>query len=756
MDFIRGLSLCTFVWIVLIYKAAVAVFTGPQDTSVLRGATTTLYCRNPDYTGPGVTFWSEGGDTFATEGGVFGSNTKYDNFDVITSSSTPTTQLDLQITNAQITDEGTYECEITPSRQAATLKVEIAGTVDGITIDGDSSGNPVILRATVESVLRCTARGFRPAVNLEWYKNNVQITTGVSEDAPTVNGDGTNDTSGTLTFTPTRQDNEAILECRTTGQVVAPAQKASLTLNVQYVPVVSVGYANEVITCSSDANPLATSKIILNGTQVVKEFTTSQGSHPFTTVDGCTVISCNATNTVGTGTAIFPEEICPGPPSTTKTSIQTTLPPVEATTGLPNSVGAVVGATVAAFVAGIAAASAIFYLLRRRQNQPTETRGSEKNSTREGSDYLNPDEPFQSASEVAKRSQDILMTNTSPAVVYESIQEDPNVSQASKATVYGNVGPDLAFPRDLVIIEKELGRGAFGKVLLGSAVGIEENGKRTMVAVKTLKGGASNEDKKELLEELDLMRKVGPHPNVVQLLGYCKEKDPVYVIVEYLAKGDLKKVLLSYRDKDRGTGYSNVPGLSKTLSRTLVKFARDVASGMAFLSSQKCVHRDLAARNVLVSDDLVCKVSDFGLARDVMNIRIYQRQSQGPLPMRWMALESLLDDVYTTESDVWSFGVLLWEIITLGARPYPMMTAQAAVRQLQKGYRMPKPQHCSNELYAMMCSCWQKIPQDRPTFQSLYQQLNNMLSEDKDYITFHKLDESIYEVTMIEASNEKV
>ncbi|XP_022109094.1 fibroblast growth factor receptor 3-like, partial [Acanthaster planci] len=91
---------------------------------------------------------------------------------------------------------------------------------------------------------------------------------------------------------------------------------------------------------------------------------------------------------------------------------------------------------------------------------------------------------------------------------------------------------------------------------------------------------------------------------------------------------------------------------------------------MSFISSQKCVHRDLAARNVLVSDDLVCKVSDFGLARDVMNIRIYQRESKGALPMRWMALESLLSDVYTTESDVWSFGVLLWEIITLGARPY--------------------------------------------------------------------------------------
>ncbi|XP_038062509.1 tyrosine-protein kinase receptor Tie-1-like [Patiria miniata] len=231
---------------------------------------------------------------------------------------------------------------------------------------------------------------------------------------------------------------------------------------------------------------------------------------------------------------------------------------------------------------------------------------------------------------------------------------------------------------------------------------------------------------------------------------------PVYLIVEYLAMGDLKKHLMEYRDKDPGTVYSNLPGLSKLLSRTLVKFARDVANGMAFISSQKCVHRDLAARNVLVGDDMVCKVSDFGLARDVMNTRIYQRESQGALPMRWMALESLLDDVYTTESDVWSFGILLWEIVTLGARPYPMMKTKAMVNQLQQGYRMPKPKNCKKQLYDMMCSCWQKTPQERPAFQSLYQQLDDMLSGNEDFITIHKLDESIYEMIVIEDTNEKL
>ncbi|XP_022109081.1 cell adhesion molecule 3-like [Acanthaster planci] len=381
--------LCCFALAVLSWVTD-AAFTGPQDTSALRGTTATLYCRNPDYTGPGLTQWSEG-VTFANEGGVFGSNAKYDNFGVITSSSTPTTQLDLQISNVQVSDEGTYECEITPNSAAATLKAEIEGNVDAVTIDGDSSGKPVILRATVESVLRCTARGFRPAVNLEWYKNDVHITTGVSEDAPTDNGDGTFDSSGTLTFTPTRQDNEAILECRTTGQMVAPAKTVSVTLNVQYVPVVSVRYDNKVITCSSDANPLATShKIILNGTNIVKEFTTSRGSHPFTPVDGCTVISCNATNTVGTGTATFPEEICPGyVEPTTKApskSPATTKSPPAAT----NS-GAVVGAVVGVFITGIIICGlTIFCWMRKRRERQKPTRG-QSTTGRDWKGYFKPD-----------------------------------------------------------------------------------------------------------------------------------------------------------------------------------------------------------------------------------------------------------------------------------------------------------------------------------------------------------------------------
>ncbi|XP_022089702.1 fibroblast growth factor receptor 3-like isoform X2 [Acanthaster planci] len=320
----------------------------------------------------------------------------------------------------------------------------------------------------------------------------------------------------------------------------------------------------------------------------------------------------------------------------------------------------------------------------------------------------------------------------------------------SVQVAYGNTGPDLSFSRDLVEIEGEIGRGTFGIVLLGTALGIEEVGKQSKVAIKTIKEGADRQAKMVLLEELDITKKIGSHPNIVRLLGYCIEADPIYIILEYLGKGDLKKVLMGFRNTNTNGRYANISGPSRSLSLRLLKFARDVADGMTFLASQKCIHRDLAARNVLVDDNMVCKVSDFGLARDVINIRVYRQGSKGPLPMRWMALESLLDDVYTIQSDVWSFGILMWEIVTLGARPYPhIMTAKDMVNQLSEGYRMSRPTNCNTQLYSIMRSCWHADPRLRPTFQEVLDKLEGLLTVEMGYVTIDDIDESIYDDTEI-------
>ncbi|XP_071806501.1 uncharacterized protein [Asterias amurensis] len=326
-----------------------------------------------------------------------------------------------------------------------------------------------------------------------------------------------------------------------------------------------------------------------------------------------------------------------------------------------------------------------------------------------------------------------------------------------KDVIYANLPTtQKAFPRHLLTISKELGHGAFGQVLLAEAKGLIEESSITVVAVKTLKDGAGSNEKKDIIQELELMRKIPNHGNVVKLLGFCIEKDPPYIIVEYLSRGNLKDLLKDSRSKG-GRVYGNLHGVSKSLtSRDLMKFANDVADGMAFLSSQQCIHRDLAARNILVAEDMTCKVSDFGLARDVIETRAYERQSEGKLPLRWMALESIIDDEYTTFSDIWSYGVLLWEIVTLGARPYPSMSAKMMINELQNGYRMPKPNHCEEELYKMMLNCW-KVEQDRrPTFKKIGNELHKLMNSGGECISIKAYQDIIYEVTVPDDKHERI
>ncbi|XP_071806621.1 uncharacterized protein [Asterias amurensis] len=729
-------------------------FNGPVDTTVKETDDVLLTCGSQS--GVAITFgaWSDEGGIFAAGETLLKTTGKYSNFELVADYETG--QYDLRINNAEYEDEGTYECQIgADPAKSAILTVEAQVTSVTITVNG-ASCSPVDVLAGEEQTLVCTAFGARPRVGIDWTNDGTSLSGDTETES--VNGDKTN-TISTLLYTPTRNDNGHQFRCVTTGQEAAIPQSQSVTLNVQFKPLVTISMTN--ILCSADANPVTGIQyvIFLNDTAQ-----TPGQSLLFNNADyGCTRVRCDVTNSVGTGTGYLPYELCPEPWATTyrPTTSRPTVPDcVCGSTG----VGIIIGALLGGIVIGAVIVSGTAVLMRRHCDIPIQRPDK---ATIDGDDghYEMSTEPSRNRQiplagpSVYKINPPDGPTNkmTKPAV-YESISENKMAagSKAPKDDTYGNVGPELSFSRDLIVIENEIGRGAFGRVLLGTAQGIMGDGNRTKVAIKTLKDGADGQAKTGLLQELDLMKKVGSHPHVVNLLGYCVEKDPIYVIVEYLSKGDLKNVLIGCRSEDTGTGYFNIHGISKSLSKTLIKFARDVASGMAFLSSQKCIHRDLAARNVLVSEDMVCKVADFGLARDVMNVRIYQRESEGVLPMRWMALESLLDDVYTTESDVWSFGILLWEIVTLGARPYRLMTAKTMVAQLREGYRMPKPRHCREELYSMMSSCWLQNPNKRPTFRSLFKQLEKSLTNEADYIKLGDLDENIYEVTKIGDGNEKL
>ncbi|KAM6185791.1 fibroblast growth factor receptor 2 isoform 3-T3 [Rhynchocyon petersi] len=299
--------------------------------------------------------------------------------------------------------------------------------------------------------------------------------------------------------------------------------------------------------------------------------------------------------------------------------------------------------------------------------------------------------------------------------------------------------PKWEFPRDKLTLGKPLGEGCFGQVVMAEAVGIDKEKPKeaVTVAVKMLKDDATEKDLSDLVSEMEMMKMIGKHKNIINLLGACTQDGPLYVIVEYASKGNLREYLRARRPPGMEYSYdiNRVPEEQMTF-KDLVSCTYQLARGMEYLASQKCIHRDLAARNVLVTENNVMKIADFGLARDINNIDYYKKTTNGRLPVKWMAPEALFDRVYTHQSDVWSFGVLMWEIFTLGGSPYPGIPVEELFKLLKEGHRMDKPANCTNELYMMMRDCWHAAPSQRPTFKQLVEDLDRILTltTNEDYL----------------------
>ncbi|XP_014364260.2 fibroblast growth factor receptor homolog 1 isoform X2 [Papilio machaon] len=288
---------------------------------------------------------------------------------------------------------------------------------------------------------------------------------------------------------------------------------------------------------------------------------------------------------------------------------------------------------------------------------------------------------------------------------------------------------DWEVPRESLSLGKILGEGEFGKVVKAECVGILKPGVQSVVAVKMLKEGHTDAEMMALVSEMEMMKMIGKHVNIINLLGCCTQDGPLYVIVEYAPNGNLREFLRNHRPGNRYESPTEDLKEKKTLTqKDLVSFSYQVARGMEYLASRRCIHRDLAARNVLVSDDCVLKIADFGLAKDVHSNDYYRKKTEGRLPVRWMAPESLYHKVFTTQTDVWSFGVLLWEIMTLGGTPYPTVPGQYMYQHLSAGHRMEKPPCCSLEIYMLMRECWSFSPGDRPSFTELVEDLDKILT----------------------------
>eukprot|EP00794_Sanderia_malayensis_P005560 gene5560-6245_t len=275
-----------------------------------------------------------------------------------------------------------------------------------------------------------------------------------------------------------------------------------------------------------------------------------------------------------------------------------------------------------------------------------------------------------------------------------------------------------------------LGEGAFGRVVKGIAKGLPGRPEQTTVAVKMLKDDATDHELSDLISEMEVMKMIGRHKNIINLLGVSTQHGELCVIVEYCHYGNLRQYL---RERRPTSAPLREPTEKLTLL-DLTSYAYQVSKGMEYLASKKCIHRDLAARNVLVNESKALKIADFGLARDIHAEDYYRKRTDGRLPVKWMALEALFDRVYTTQSDVWSFGVLVWEIVTFGGTPYPGVPLENLFDLLKSGFRMERPINCCTEIYNLMLCCWEENPSKRPNFTQIVNKLGLLIESLSDQV----------------------
>ncbi|CAL8099243.1 unnamed protein product [Orchesella dallaii] len=294
-------------------------------------------------------------------------------------------------------------------------------------------------------------------------------------------------------------------------------------------------------------------------------------------------------------------------------------------------------------------------------------------------------------------------------------------------------------PRDkLVLINNELGQGSFGTVKEGILKDFIHGQAVMRCAVKTVSDDTPSEEKALFLREAALMVKLDCHcHHVVKLLGVISKSQPTYVIMELMTNGDLRNYLRSRRPGTYNSG-DQPPTLSQIL-----RMAAEIADGMTYIHKNKLVHRDLAARNCMVGEDLCVKVGDFGMTKEVIQSDYYRKQTRGLLPVRWMAPESLHDGVFTNQSDVWSFGVVLWEMATLAAQPYQGLSNKQVLEYVQSGRTMERPENCPDILYDLMTLCWRFDHRRRPSFIELLERLSPDLDPSFAQLSFFHSSEGL-------------
>ncbi|KAM4690516.1 leukocyte tyrosine kinase receptor [Rhinophrynus dorsalis] len=282
-------------------------------------------------------------------------------------------------------------------------------------------------------------------------------------------------------------------------------------------------------------------------------------------------------------------------------------------------------------------------------------------------------------------------------------------------------------PRKNITLLRALGHGAFGEVYEGMVVGISGDPNPLQVAIKTLPEICSEQDELDFLMEALIISKFS-HQNIVRCIGVSLQTLPRFILLELMSGGDMKSFLRQNRP---------LVNKQSTLSMLdLLNMARDIACGCKYLEENHFIHRDIAARNCLLNysgSGRVAKIGDFGMARDIYRASYYRKGGRAMLPVKWMPPEAFLEGVFTSKTDTWSFGVLLWEIFSLGYMPYPCKTNQEVLEFVTSGGRMDPPKNCPGPVYRIMTQCWQHTPEHRPNFSTILERIS-YCTQDPDVV----------------------
>uniref|UniRef100_A0A3Q1HKS9 Tyrosine-protein kinase receptor n=1 Tax=Anabas testudineus TaxID=64144 RepID=A0A3Q1HKS9_ANATE len=286
--------------------------------------------------------------------------------------------------------------------------------------------------------------------------------------------------------------------------------------------------------------------------------------------------------------------------------------------------------------------------------------------------------------------------------------------------------------RQDIVLKWELGEGAFGKVYLAECANLSPDCDKMLVAIKTLKD-ANESTRQDFQREAELLTML-QHQHIVRFYGVCTDGEPLAMVFEYMRHGDLNRFLRAHGPDARILEESKMPPLGQLTLPQMLHIAAQIASGMVYLASLHFVHRDLATRNCLVGEGLVVKIGDFGMSRDIYSTDYYRVGGRTMLPIRWMPPESIMYRKFTTESDIWSFGVVLWEIFTYGKQPWYQLSNSEAIECITQGRELERPRTCPKEVYLLMQGCWQREPQQRMVIKDIHSRLLDLVKNPPVYL----------------------